>query len=474
MLISGETNGRLFRYARRVGRVLAVVLGLSVSVASQATTTQADAAAKCAADNSKTCGWDATSATSTCTDHPKGDGSGYIEETFFTKTPPGGPYGCTTFAYDTTTTPPTTCDTSSHDVGLDGDLSDGSYCDGTCEQNFKLGGVSRVCLGVEGTPGYHCTTFGTATGTGKTCTTKTSPPTAPGTGGGGTDPGTGTGGTGGSGGAGGAGGAGGSGGTGGAGGSGGAGGAGGKGGEGGKGGDGLDCSKTPNILACRIDGYSGGGSCIAPPSISAGSDPLLGAIAYQQWQLRCAQDCVAHPQLAACQDKAVVVGGANCGTAPTCKGDEAQCAIVMNTWRTACTDVCIAHPDRVGCQNKNTASGGGDCKSPPTCSGDPAMCMIANQTWQTRCAIAGTDKPPDDSANTKQPDDVKEVRDFTPDMLDHAGWLSGGACPNFGDISVLGVKWDISGSDMCSFYQAIGLLFQLLCAVKALNIALRG
>lgn len=505
--IKGVGYGRLLSACGYIGCVLAIVCGLNRAAIAGATA--AEAAAQCAASISaitEANGYGA-GAVATCTAEATDYRASYTNNG-------GGPYGLASFPFDA----PSTCAAGAGQAqSFNGCASSGNYCDGSCTQSFVRDQEYGSCTDTSQNqpPGSLTYTIGYSTATGASCTGSTAPPTnVPGNGdgsGNGHQPGQpGDPGTPGAPGAGGNGGNGGNGSNGGNGGSGGEGGAGGKGGEGGKGGDGLDCSKTPQILACKIDGTSGGTDCTSPPSSSGSTDSTLSAIAYQTWRAACKDKCDASSNLAACQDKATVTGGASCDSEPGCTGDQSQCAIVRNTWRTGCRDECLQHVDRVGCQDKNqasggdscdsppectgdqalcvsvkqswllrcnrgTVSGGADCHSPPTCTGDQLTCAVIRQTWETRCELHGTGTTPDIHDGDKLLADVTDDKPVSLDDLDRSGFAGGGSCPDFGSITVAsGVVWNISGSELCTFYSGLGTLFQLICGFIALKIIGNG
>lgn len=120
------------------------------------------------------------------------------------------------------------------------------------------------------------------------------------------------------------------------------------------------------------------------------------------------------------------------------------------------------------------AGGGSSCSAAPFCSGNEIECSILQQQWQTRCALEGTLPVPQDGSNSHLPSEVQETRGFDVGSLDGSSWFGGGSCPDFGSLVVMGVTWTVGSPALCNFFLGIGGLFQLLCAFKAVRIAVAG
>jgi hypothetical protein len=120
------------------------------------------------------------------------------------------------------------------------------------------------------------------------------------------------------------------------------------------------------------------------------------------------------------------------------------------------------------------AGGGGTCVAPPFCTGNEIQCAILEQEWRTRCNLEGTTAVPDDGSNMHVPSEVKESHTFDISTLDGSPWIGSSACPDFGTVVVMGVTWTLGGSTMCGFLAGLGALFQLICAFKAVKIAVSG
>jgi hypothetical protein len=157
-----------------------------------------------------------------------------------------------------------------------------------------------------------------------------------------------------------------------------------------------------------------------------------------------------------------------------CQAPWGQCQDGSQPVNGTCTPgACDPTTDANHCEH-GTASGGGTCGAAPSCNGDQILCATLNQTWRTRCALEGTTPAPDDGSGTHVPSEVMTSATVDGGMLDDAGFLGGGSCPNFGSVAVLTEMWNLGNSDLCSFLFGAGLLFQLICAFKAVRIAAAG
>lgn len=174
----------------------------------------------------------------------------------------------------------------------------------------------------------------------------------------------------------------------------------------------------------------------------------------------------------------VAPGDSACAVPPTCEGG-AECALLKQQWALACAD-------RVSVSDQG-------CAAPPACTGDQGTCLSLQLQWMTACNGAGNGDEPctgPDCPNPIELPDLEEwaARDgFLPTdipptqagvndvavetgsgfagVFEAQGWLGGGACPQFGSVSVLGTSINLDGDGQ--FCTVLPILRGLLLAFAA-------
>lgn len=154
--------------------------------------------------------------------------------------------------------------------------------------------------------------------------------------------------------------------------------------------------------------------------------------------------------------------------------------------KTSTTDTkdsfCSKNPNDAVCKTVASASGGDDCKTAPVCKGDAIQCAMLNQQWHTRCdsnqqsaysdlgqkLLDGADPVANPASSGQRT--VKNVGS----SIDQSTFLAGGSGLTDKVLTVSGQTITLPFSRLNQYLVWIGHLFVVMSLIGAIRIVLGG